>query len=228
MRGCARAFEWQGWMEEGGVASVVLHESTSLYSVIYLLCACVCVREGEADVPDQDWDVDIQWKEQVTDPLLVRLDSTVGCWLNLFPTQLNRADCVLIGSFNLSVIRGGVNRRANVPTSCGPRQRHFKCLGVAPIFFIGPDDVTILNKFQLRDELWSDCFQKRFDANEDSLSRATCCRLTVLTLIFGKFACLKSSAACRSSSFSSSSCKARSRRPSAELQVCLLEPVLAG
>lgn len=178
-------------------------------------------------MPHQDYDVDIQWKEQVTDPLLLRLDSTEGCWLNVLPTQLNRPDCLLIGSFDLSIIRGGLNLCANVPTCCGPRQRHFKCLGVAPIFFIIQDDITMCNKPELLDEFWSDCFN--VSANEDSLTCTTCCRLTVSTLISGKFACLKSSAACRSSSSSSfSSCKARPRRPSAEPQVCLLEPVLSG
>lgn len=50
------------------MASVVWHEFTSLlFCDAFFLCVCVCERE--TDVPDQDCDVDIQWKEQVTDPL---------------------------------------------------------------------------------------------------------------------------------------------------------------
>lgn len=128
---------WGRRREEGGREKWLQSCGTNphpFYSVIHFLCVCVCERERQmCHIRTVMLTFSGGNKSQI-----LLLDSPVGWWLNLFPTQLKRTRCLLIGSFNLPIIRGGESRRAHIPTSCGPRQRHLKCLGVAETFFHQP------------------------------------------------------------------------------------------
>lgn len=115
---------------------------------------------------------------------ILLLDSLVDRWLNLLPTQLKRTHCLLIGSFNLPIIRGGENRRAHIPTSCGPRQRDLKISGCGGNL-LSSAEATSPSSISLNRRPSSRLTAVRnISANEDRerLTCATCCRPIVFIL----------------------------------------------